>query len=154
MDASRPLILTVEDDELVLAMMQELLISEGFAVMGAPGNEAYETARQRRPDLVLLDVMLQDLDCEAVAADLRRLHGDDLPILLVTAVAPELAMAEAQAVGAFACLWKPFDIDELVKLVRQGLLLRRSVGMPEVQRPAAPPEPLEEPALGLAGTRA
>jgi DNA-binding NtrC family response regulator len=61
---------------------------------------------------------LPRLDGEAVAKEVRRLHGD-IPILLVTA--DGRARQKAQRVGAFEYLQKPFDIDDLLEIVRRAI---------------------------------
>ena len=68
----------------------------------------------------MLDVTLPLLSGDAVAAELRALLGDDLPILVITA--DGYPAEKARALGACAYLSKPFDVDELVSLVRRGLL--------------------------------
>lgn len=114
------LILVVEDDPTLRRIIREVLEDEGFAVESTPnGSDAVRLARQRRPALVVLDMVLPGLNGSVVAAALREEHGAAPPILLISADVG--ARWKAKQVGAFAFLAKPLDLDELVTVVRQGL---------------------------------
>jgi CheY-like chemotaxis protein len=82
------------------------------------GQDAVEKVSRNRPDLIVLDMSLPRLDGEAVGKEVRRLHGN-IPILLVTA--DGRAREKAQRVGAFEYLQKPFDIDDLLEIVRRAI---------------------------------
>ena len=117
-------ILAVDDDPKMLSLMRRGLSFAGYAVdLAADGGEALATARDRPPDLVVLDVMLPGLDGLEVCRRLRA--GDrELPILMLTAkdrVPDRVAGLDA---GADDYLVKPFAFDELLARIRA--LLRRS----------------------------
>jgi len=77
-------ILIVEDDERIASMLRRGLIFEGFDAVVAPtGPAALEQARQRMPDLVVLDLMLPEIDGMEVCRRLRA--AGDVPILMLTA---------------------------------------------------------------------
>jgi len=115
-----PPVLVVDDDPKVREVAVWALEDEGFAVEQAAGRrEAAERARRRPPALVVLDMGLPPDDGGTVAADLRAACGEHLPILVITA--DGRASEKARRVGAFAYLHKPFDLDQLVRLVRSGL---------------------------------
>jgi DNA-binding response OmpR family regulator len=110
-------VLVVDDDPKMREVAVWALEDEGFAVeQAANRREAAELAKQRPPALVVLDMGLPPDTGDAVAADLRAACGDHLPILVVTA--DGRASEKARRVGAFAYLHKPFDVDQLVRLVR------------------------------------
>ena len=117
-------ILVVDDDPNVVRVMKRGLVYASYAVdEAATGEAALEIARDRSPDLVILDVMLPGLDGLEVCRRLRVLRPG-LPILLLTArdrVPDRVAGLDA---GADDYLVKPFAFDEL--LARLRALLRRT----------------------------
>jgi DNA-binding response OmpR family regulator len=113
-------ILIVDDDWRVRQTLRWTLEDEGFATVEAVDvQQALEIVEQVRPGLVLLDYTLPDGDGSVVAEALQARPGGAPRILLITA--DGRASEKARLVGAFAHLSKPFDLDELVLLVRQGL---------------------------------
>src|SRR5690348_13663470 len=100
-------ILIVEDEAEIANYLRRGLIYEGFTVeVVGDGNAALVAARERPPDLVLLDIMLPSLDGMEVARRLRA--GSDIPIIMLTAresVADRVAGLES---GADDYLPKPF----------------------------------------------
>jgi DNA-binding response OmpR family regulator len=116
-------ILVVEDDAHLAGLVSAALLDLGLDVLTAgDGPEALRLAAAGRPALVVLDWALPGATGATVAAGLRELHGGDLPILLVTAVADPYPKAEA--VGAYTCLLKPFDLAHLHAAVLAGLARR------------------------------
>jgi len=117
-------VLVVDDDPNVLRVMKRGLVYAGYGVDEAgSGESALASARDRPPDLVILDVMLPGLDGLEVCRRLRT-ASPQLPILLLTArdrVPDRVAGLDA---GADDYLVKPFAFDELLARVRA--LLRRS----------------------------
>jgi len=117
-------ILVVDDDRAVRESLRRSLVFNGFEVeLAANGVEAIEQVARRRPDALVLDVMMPRLGgletCRALRAT-----GDDVPILVLTArdaVADRVAGLDA---GADDYLPKPFALEEL--LARLRALLRRS----------------------------
>jgi two-component system response regulator MprA len=123
-------ILVVDDDAPLAASLRRALAYEGHAVeVVTDGPGALVAARDRPPDLVVLDVMLPGLDGVEVCRRLR--EGSDVPILMLTArdaVADRVGGLDA---GADDYLVKPFAYDELLARVR-SLLRRREPGGREV----------------------
>ena len=113
-------VLVVDDDAVVRRMICRALEDEGLRVVSAAnGRLAVDRASDHQPALVVLDVTLPLLGGDAVAAELRALLGDDLPILVITA--DSHPAEKARTLGARAYLGKPFDVDELVSLVHRAL---------------------------------
>jgi DNA-binding response OmpR family regulator len=113
-------VLVVEDDAHVRRTLEWTLEAEDLPVQVAPtGRRALELATGQRPSLVLLDIGLPDIDGYAVAAGVRAVHGDDVPILVLTA--DGRAAEKARQVGAVGYLSKPFELDELVATVKRLL---------------------------------
>ena len=125
-------VLLADDDPDIRMFLEITLEIAGFSVLAAAdGDEAVELAREHRPDVVLLDVMMPGADgLEAT----RRLRDDprtsDLPIILVTARSSGGDKVEGLQAGADDYVTKPFDPDELVARVRAAV--RRSSAMRQV----------------------
>ena len=112
-------VLVVDDEPEIVQFVSSALEDEGFEVLrAANGRQAVDAATRDRPDLIVLDMQLPRKDGHEVAQEVRRLHGD-IPILLITA--DGRAQEMAQRVGAFAFLSKPFDVEELLGLIRDRL---------------------------------
>ncbi|MBX5492381.1 MAG: response regulator transcription factor [Chloroflexi bacterium] len=129
--SSRARLLVIDDDQQLLTALRRALAYEGYDVAVADSGEAgLRLARERPPDLVVLDVLLPGLDGLEVCRRLRA--GGDVPILMLTArdeVSDRVAGLDA---GADDYLVKPFAVDELLARVRA--LLRRRVPPPEEWR--------------------
>jgi len=119
----RPRILVVDDDERIAASVRRALIYEGYDVdVAHDGETALDAARQTRPDLAVLDVMLPGIDGVEVC---RRLRSDgDIPVLMLTARDAVPDRVRGLDAGADDYLVKPFAYEELLARVRS--LLRRS----------------------------
>ena len=113
-------ILLVEDEESITAPLSEALSREGFdtSVAGS-ASAALELAKQVRPDLVLLDVMLPDGSGFDVARELRR--DSRMPIIMLTARGEEADRVAGLELGADDYVVKPFSARELVARVRAVL---------------------------------
>lgn len=125
-------ILVVDDDPEIVSFLRRGLIYEGYDVDTAgDGTEALAKAREREPDLVVLDIMMPGIDGLEVSQRLR--SASDVPILMLTAkgtVADRVAGLES---GADDYLVKPFAFDELLARVK-ALLRRRQPKTAEVLR--------------------
>ena len=107
-------ILVVDDDARLAASLQRALAYEGHTVeVAAEGPGALVAARDRPPDLVVLDVMLPGLDGVEVCRRLRQ--GSDVPILMLTAKGEETDKVVGLEVGADDYLTKPFGVGELLE---------------------------------------
>jgi DNA-binding response OmpR family regulator len=127
MAAKRDLILVVDDDPKIVALVRAYLLRAGFDVVTAgDGPSAVELVRERRPRLVVLDLMLPELDGMEVMRIVRR--DSEVPILMLTARGGLADRIQGLAEGADDYLAKPFAPSEVVARVQA--ILRR----------AAPPE--------------
>lgn len=119
------LILVVDDEPKIVRQVREYLEQGGFRVLEAgDGRSALAAARASRPDLVVLDLNLPQLDGLDVTRALRR--DSDVPILMLTARADETDRLIGLELGADDYLTKPFSPRELVARVR--VILRRVQG--------------------------
>lgn len=116
-------VLIVEDDPSVSQLMRLYLIQDGHRVMTAEdGVKAVEMARQRRPSLILLDLMLPGMSGEEVCSTLRK--ESNVPIIMVTARVEEEDRLAGLDMGADDYIAKPFSPRELAARVRA--VLRRT----------------------------
>jgi DNA-binding response OmpR family regulator len=135
MEGTNGSLLVVEDDEATRAFLADNLAADGFAVATAAGaGEAVRAIEIRRPDLVVLDLMLERESGLTVLDRVRSADGlgtridPELPVIVVSARTAEVDRVRGFARGADDYVTKPFSYQELVARVRA--LLRRSAGRP------------------------
>lgn len=115
-------VLVVDDEAPIVELVRGYLAAEGMDVaVAADGPSAVESVRDRRPDVVVLDVMLPGLDGFEVLRQLRTFS--DAYVIMLTARAEEIDRIVGLSVGADDYLVKPFSPRELVARVKA--LLRR-----------------------------
>jgi two-component system, OmpR family, alkaline phosphatase synthesis response regulator PhoP len=118
-------ILIVDDEPKITQLVRDYLERSGFAVVTArDGREAVMRARTDRPDLIVLDLGLPDLDGLDVTRQLRR--DSQVPIIMLTARDDEADRVAGLELGADDYVTKPFSPRELVARVRA--VLRRQAG--------------------------
>src|SRR5437764_6341130 len=131
MAASRePRVLVVDDEEHITELVAMGLGYNGFDVERvSSGREALTAIEKRKPDLVVLDVMLPDLDGFEVARRLRQTEGAGtrVPIIFLTARDTTQDKVEGLRLGSDDYVTKPFSIEELIERVKA--VLRRSAGI-------------------------
>ncbi len=116
-------VLVVEDEPRIAQIVLDYLQHAGFAVLtAADGAGALALARDRRPDLVVLDLGLPQIDGMSVAKELRR--ESQIPIIMLTARVEETDRLLGLEVGADDYITKPFSPREVVARVRA--VLRRA----------------------------
>jgi DNA-binding response OmpR family regulator len=114
-------VLLVEDDERISEPLIRVLRSEGFEVHHVDaGVDAINSVSSARPDLVLLDLTLPDIDGLDVCRKIRADHAD-LPIIMLTARAEEMDVIVGLNAGADDYVAKPFRLAELVARIRARL---------------------------------
>jgi len=119
-------VLIVEDELAMRIALRDILESEGYRVQTASdGVDGLRQTIGQKPDLLLLDVMLPQLDGYALCAELRRL-AIDVPVLMLTAKGQIQDRVAGLDSGADDYLVKPFSTEELLARVRAQL--RRSKG--------------------------
>ena len=126
-------ILIIDDEPWVHEVVRAYLERDGFIVYGASdGRDGMDLAMTKRPDLVVLDLMLPDLTGEEICRRLR--ERSDVAILMLTAKSGEDQRIEGLQLGADDYLTKPFSPRELVARVKA--VLRRTGGgeMPLVEQ--------------------
>jgi len=113
-------VLVVEDDSAILETLSIFLAMEGYEMERATSvREARARLDQMRPDLVLLDYMLQDDTAEPVVQHLWERHGRGIPVILLTAA--ENPQEKRESAGASMVISKPFDLDILLSHMKRAL---------------------------------
>ena len=123
-------ILIVEDEMNIRQLVRYNLEKEGFQVLEATdGLQGLKMAKLEKPDLVLLDLMLPDMDGLEVCRSLKGNPGTAaLPVIMVTAKSEEIDKVIGLELGADDYLTKPFSMEELI--YRMEAILRRTSGRP------------------------
>ena len=116
-------ILVADDEPPLLRLMEFIIAREGHVMVGAAnGEEALAKARETRPDLVLLDIMMPRIDGYEVA---RRLRADSefakIPIIMLSAKAQEEDIRKGKEVGVDEYITKPFEPDYLAAMIKKCL---------------------------------
>lgn len=113
-------VLVVDDDRMVLTSTRLILESAGFRVVALDrGDAAVEAARRERPDVMLLDVMMPELDGWEILGRLRA-HPDtrSIPVVIFTAREHARGRRLARELGAADYVPKPFETDALLRVLR------------------------------------
>jgi two-component system OmpR family response regulator len=124
---SKPRVLVVDDEEHITELVAMALGYNGFETERvSSGRQALAALDERRPELIVLDVMLPDLDGFEVAKRIRAAEGagKKVPIIFLTARDTTADKIEGLRLGSDDYVTKPFSIEELVERVRA--VLRRS----------------------------
>jgi two-component system OmpR family response regulator len=124
MTDDRPRILVVDDEENIRFLVTTALSLSGMdTVSASTGFEALDQIYRERPDLVVLDIMLPDLDGFAILRRLRD-QGNEVPVIFLTARDRSIDRVKGLSEGGDDYLVKPFDVAELVARVQ--LRMRRA----------------------------
>jgi len=128
-------VLVVDDEEHITELVAMGLGYNGFEVERVhSGRAALDAIERRRPDLIVLDVMLPDLDGFEVARRLRESEGAGtrVPVIFLTAKDTTADKVQGLRLGSDDYVTKPFSIEELIERVKA--VLRRAGGGPTGQR--------------------
>jgi two-component system alkaline phosphatase synthesis response regulator PhoP len=117
-----PSILIVDDEKMITAPLARALTQAGYTVLvAANGRDGLDMARSQKPDVVVLDVLMPEMDGWEVCRTLRQ--ESTVPILMLTALGDEVDRVLGLELGADDYLSKPFSTRELIARLRA--LLRR-----------------------------
>jgi len=117
-------ILVVDDSRIVLTMVTDVLEADGYRVRQAEnGRIALAMVAERKPDLILLDVMMPEMDGYEVCGALRR-DPEYIPVLMLTAKGDVQDLVKGLDAGADDYISKPFDHVELLARVKSLLRIR------------------------------
>ena len=131
-DKPKPYVLTVDDEEHITELIAMALGFNGFEVArAANGRQALESIEQRRPDLIVLDVMMPELSGLDVVKRLRQIEGANanIPTIFVTARDATSDKVDGLRLGVDDYITKPFSVEEFVERVK-AVLRRAGVAGP------------------------
>ncbi|MGH7162198.1 MAG: response regulator transcription factor, partial [Planctomycetota bacterium] len=121
MSANGPLILVIEDDPAIRLGLRKSLGFEGYRVLeAADGERGLQIAFDKKPDLVVLDLMLPKVNGYEVCRTLRR-HDHALPIVILSAKGQEVDKVMGLDLGADDYVTKPFSTRELAARIKAAL---------------------------------
>ena len=113
-------ILVVDDDPQILDMLKCLLEDEGYVVnTAANGNSAMATLTEQKPDLVLLDISLPDLNGYQVLGLIR--EQSEVPVIMLTGIHEVISVRQSVNLGADDYVRKPFRPRELLARIKSKL---------------------------------
>jgi len=114
-------VLVVEDEPHISKLVTFILEKEGYEVLNAyVGQEGIDIAMKERPNLIVLDVMMPNMDGFEVAEILgEREETKDIPILMLSSATQFRDKMRSVEVGAVDYVTKPFDNDELIQKVEE-----------------------------------
>jgi two-component system KDP operon response regulator KdpE len=116
-------ILVVDDEPQIRRVMRTTLVAQGYQVSDArTGNDALDSIRSEKYDLVLLDVNMPGISGIQTCREIRL--GSDLPVIMITVRGAERDKVQALDAGADGYLTKPFSVSELLARIRA--VLRRT----------------------------
>ncbi len=116
-----PLVLVVDDDAGVRALVRSILEQDGFRVREAAGaRDGLDALAGDAPDLVLLDVLMPEIDGWEMLQQVQRRHGRAVPVIMFSGSVDETALA-AKSRGASGFVGKPFDAQQLLEQTRRIL---------------------------------
>jgi two-component system alkaline phosphatase synthesis response regulator PhoP len=116
-------ILAVDDESDVLLVVKAGLENEGFQVLTASnGIDALDVAREERPDLIVLDVMMPKMNGFEVLRELKAGEATaTIPVVMLTGLSDSQKIRQAILSGTDYYVVKPFDFDDLVMKIRTAL---------------------------------
>jgi two-component system cell cycle response regulator len=119
----KPVILCVDDEPANLKLLENILVPRGYEVVSAAnGEDALQKIKNRTVDLVLLDLMLPGMDGLQVSRKIKNNKKyRNIPIIMLTAHTGVESFIKSLSNEVFAYFHKPFETEELVKIVRVAL---------------------------------
>lgn len=123
MSEGKPVIMYVDDDPDYREVVRTLLENNGYEVMeAASGEEGIELFKKRRPDLVIVDLMMEEVDSGTSFVKELRLLGNTAPIFMLSSVGENLSLAaDPLALGLAGVFQKPIDRATLLGVLKARL---------------------------------
>ncbi len=115
------IVLVVDDESDIIMVLSEFLKNDGYsAVTARSGIQALGTIREQRIDLVLLDISMPIMNGLDTLRELKKFKPE-LPVIMITAYRDAEKVIDAVRLGAFDCVFKPFDLTYLRKTIASKL---------------------------------
>ena len=137
-------ILVVDDEPDIRSLLKEILEDEGYEVEVAADGEAARAARRaRRPDLILLDIWMPDVDGITLLKEWTEEEGTTTPVIMISGHGTVETAVEATRLGAYDFIEKPLSLAKLLVTVERALqaytLQRENIGLRHQVEPASEP---------------
>jgi two-component system, chemotaxis family, chemotaxis protein CheY len=110
-------ILIGEDSQFMRGILKDLLSGEHEVVEAENGKQVLEMAESEKPDLVLLDIIMPEMDGIEVLQQI----GKEQKIVVISAVGQEKMVEEAKGLGALDYIIKPFENDKVLETIKKAL---------------------------------
>lgn len=141
---SAPYILVIDDERDIRELVKEILEDEGYEVnLAANGEEARKMRRQRRPNLILLDVWMPDVDGVSLLREWVDEGGPTVPVVMISGHGTVETAVEATRLGAYDFIEKPLSLAKLLLVVGRALeadrLQRENIGLRRRVQPLGEP---------------
>lgn len=121
MAKAKPIVLVIDDQPGIRRLLLEVLTEEGYVVAtAANGYEGLQRTKELKPALILMDMKMPGMDGIETLKEIKRL-GQGNKVIMMTAYGELDMVNQAQEIGAFAYITKPFDINELCQLIADHL---------------------------------
>jgi two-component system alkaline phosphatase synthesis response regulator PhoP len=113
----------IVDDELSIRLLVDSMLGGGYIVLKASdGEEAVNVARLKKPDLILMDIMMPKMDGYLACYTIKKDEATaKIPVVMVTAVGQELNRMFAKQMGADGYITKPFQLKDLLDTIGRFL---------------------------------
>ncbi len=122
MSTNKPRVLAVDDENDILLILRTALRDEYDVVTASNGPEALMSVDQDKPDLIILDLMMPDMDGIEVLEEVRKNpRTATIPVVFLTGISDKAKMREALDKGTTYYIVKPFDCGELLNKVAFAL---------------------------------
>src|SRR5210317_1189055 len=141
---SQAQILVVDDEPDIRQLVQEILVDEGYSVQVAKdGESALMVYAQQKPDLVLLDIWMPDIDGISLLKEWSAAGNLESQVVIMSGHGTLETAVEATRLGAFDFVQKPLSLAKLLATVRKALESRPQAATTEIStRKEQPAEPL------------
>ena len=116
-------ILVIDDEKGIRDLFRFLLEPQGFDVSTADdGIEGIEMVKKDSFDIIFLDVHMPRMQGPEALKIIKRLHPDQIVIIFSSSSDPNFTFeSEARELGAYTCLYKPVDIEDILKVIKKAL---------------------------------
>lgn len=123
MKDGKTVILCIDDDPDILSYLRIVLESEGFVMAEAPSaEEGLRVYRESKPDLIIVDLMMEEVDAGTSFVRELRVLGNKAPIFMLSSTGDNLAMAvDVSTLGLAGVLQKPVSKERLLGLIKAKL---------------------------------
>ena len=122
-------ILVIDDDKELIESLKEFLDVRGFDVASAyDGKSGIEIARRDKPDLIILDITMPDMDGRDVLIEIKKDDDiKDIPVIVLTGMEDQFSRNHVMELGAYEYLTKPYDSYTLLRQIN-NVINKKDIG--------------------------